>query len=49
MCGANPFRQLLRKVTGLAATDIVIPAGIFNFTGQAKVDTFTLDLNSLLI
>lgn len=44
---ANPCRQLLRKVNGLAATDIVIPAGIFNFIGQAKVDTFAIDLDSL--
>jgi len=36
-------------VTGLAATDIVIPARIFNFIGQAKVDTFAIDLDSLLI
>ena len=45
---ANPCRQLLRKVNGLAAADIVMPVGIFNFTGQAKVDTFAIDLDSLL-
>lgn len=33
----------------MAATDIVIPAGIFNFIGQAKVDTFAIDLDSLLV
>jgi transposase len=44
----NPYGQLLRKVNGLVATNIVIPAGIFNFCGQTKVDTFAIDLDSLL-
>ena len=39
---------MLRKVNGLAATDIVMPVEIFNFTGYAKVDTFAIDLDSLL-
>jgi len=32
----------------LEATEVIIPAEIFNFTGQAKVDTFAIDLDSLL-
>ena len=32
----------------MVATDVVIPQGIFNFAGQAKVDTFVIDLTSLL-
>lgn len=39
---------MLRKVTGLEATSVVMPAEIFTFTGQAKVDTFAIDLASLL-
>ncbi len=35
-------------MTELVATDDIITAGIFNFTGQAKVDTFAVDLASLL-
>ena len=32
----------------MVATDVVIPQEIFNFAGQAKVDTFVIDLTSLL-
>jgi len=32
----------------LEATEVIIPGEIFNFTGQAKVDTFAIDLDSLL-
>ncbi len=45
---SNPYSQLLRKVNGLGATNVLMPTGIFNFTGQAKVDTFVIDLASLL-
>ena len=45
---SNPYSQLLRKVNGLGATNVLMPTGIFNFTGQAKVDTFAIDLASLL-
>ena len=32
----------------MEATNIIIPAGIFNFSGQAKIDTFAIDMESLL-
>ena len=32
----------------LEATEVIMPAEIFNFTGQAKLDTFAIDLDSLL-
>jgi len=31
-------------VSGLLATKIVIPSEIFNFSGQSKIDTYSLDL-----
>ena len=35
---SNPCLQLPRKVTGLEATDVLMPAEVFNFAGQAMVD-----------
>lgn len=35
---SNPCLQLPRKVTGLVATDVLMPAEVFNFAGQAMVD-----------
>jgi len=35
---SNPCLQLPRKVTGLVATDALMPAEVFNFAGQAIVD-----------
>ncbi len=32
----------------MEATEVIIPGEIFNFTGQAKVDTFAIDLGPLL-
>jgi len=32
----------------LEATDVIIPAQVFKFTGQTKVDTYLIDLDSLL-
>lgn len=32
----------------LEATDVLMPTEIFNLYGQAMVDTFTIDLHSLL-
>ena len=45
---SNPYSQLLRKVNGLVATNIIIPAQVFKFTGQTRVDTYLIDLDSLL-
>ena len=33
----------------MVATNIIIPAQVFKFTGQTKVDTYLIDLDSLLI
>jgi transposase len=33
----------------LVATNIIIPAQVFKFTGQTKVDTYLIDLDSLLV
>jgi hypothetical protein len=44
----NPYLQLSREVTELVATNIIIPTRVFNFTGQTKVDTYLIDLDSLL-
>lgn len=44
----NPYLQLSRKVTKLVATNNIIPTKVFNFTGQTKVDTYLIDLDSLL-
>ncbi|MBE0518850.1 MAG: transposase [Thermoplasmata archaeon] len=33
----------------MEATDVIIPEQVFKFTGQTKVDTYLIDLNSLLI
>ena len=32
----------------LVAINIIIPAQVFKFTGQTKVDTYLIDLDSLL-
>lgn len=32
----------------MEATNIMIPTGIFNFYGQARIDTFVIDIESLL-
>ena len=45
---SNPYCQLLRKVVWLEATDVIIPTQVFKFSGQTKVDTYLIDLNSLL-
>ncbi len=45
---SNLYRQLSRKVVWLVATNIIIPAQVFKFTGQTKVDTYLIDLDSLL-
>ena len=45
---SNPYSQLLRKVNGLVATSIIIPAQVIKFTRQTKLDTYLIDLNSLL-
>ena len=45
---ANLYCQLLRKVVWLVATNIIIAAQVFKFTGQTQVDTCLNDLDSLL-
>jgi len=45
---SNPCLQLPKKVTELVATDVLMPAEVFNFAGQAKVDTFGIDLQAMV-
>jgi len=48
MCGPIHVSSCSKKVTGLEATDVLMPAGVFNFAGQAKVDTFGIDLRAMI-
>ena len=32
----------------MVATDVLMPAEVFNFAGQAKVDTFGIDLQAMV-
>ena len=47
-CGPTYTASCLRKVVWLEATNIIIPAQVFKFTGQTKVDTYLIDLDLLL-
>ena len=48
MCGPT-YCQPLGKVNRLAATMLEMPNCIFNFSGQAHLDTYALDLERVAV
>jgi hypothetical protein len=43
-----PYLQLPKKVTGLVAMELTMPAEVFNSAGQTKVDTSGIDLRVIV-